>query len=183
MKTYILVYESFANFEVVLASHFLKTEGEIITVGLSKEPVHSGEGFTILPDVTVAEVDPKEVDALIIPGGRPDVLEEADDLLALIKAAQDNDAAIAAICSGVLQLARAGILVGKKFTTTLNHEDYDAFEGATYINEPLTLADNIITAKANAYVDFALTLGEMMDIFGDDDDYEATVEFFKFFKS
>lgn len=183
MKTYVMVYESFANFEVVLTSYLMKTQSEIITVALTKEPVTSAEGFKILPDMSVDEVDAKDIDLLIIPGGNPAELENATGLFDLIAQANENEAALGGICAGVIALAKAGVLKGKKYTTSVNPEDYEAFEGADYIDETLTVADYIVTAKANGYVDFALTIGEMMDIYEDDDDYEETVEFFKFFNA
>jgi hypothetical protein len=42
---------------------------------------------------------------------------------------------------------------------------------------------NILTAKPNGYVDFALELGRMMDIYQDEADLQETIDFFKYFKS
>ncbi|WP_175406469.1 hypothetical protein [Bacillus sp. FJAT-27264] len=42
---------------------------------------------------------------------------------------------------------------------------------------------NIVTALPNGYVDFALELGKLMNIYKDKADYQETIEFFKYFKS
>ncbi len=42
---------------------------------------------------------------------------------------------------------------------------------------------NIITARANAYVDFAIEVGKKMNLFKDDNDIEETIKFWKEFKN
>ncbi|KJD45088.1 hypothetical protein [Paenibacillus terrae] len=40
----------------------------------------------------------------------------------------------------------------------------------------------IVTAKANAYVDFGIELGKLMDIYENEQDLEETISFFKHFE-
>lgn len=46
----------------------------------------------------------------------------------------------------------------------------------------MTIEGNLITAKANKYVDFAIELGKVMDIYRDKEDLEETIQYFKLFK-
>lgn len=183
MKTYVLIYKEFAHFEVILASYFLKTVGEIITVGLSKEPVVSAEGYKIIPDMTIEEVNAKDADAFMIPGGDPSILEGQEALYTLIREMNAVDAIMGGICSGTLQFAKAGILADKEYTTSLEVGKYEAFDEDMFVNENVVLDDNIVTAKASGYVDFGIMMGHMMDIFQNEEDLEETVEFFREFKS
>lgn len=45
MNTYILIYDSFVQFEVTLAAYFMKTKGEVYTLGLEDKALISCEGF------------------------------------------------------------------------------------------------------------------------------------------
>lgn len=181
MKTYVLVYEGFAHFEVILASYFLKTRGEMITVGLKKELVTSGEGYQIMPHITLDEMDLDDVDVFIIPGGEPTQLYEETLLYDTIKELNDRDVVLGAICAGPTHLAKAGVLEGKEYTTSWDLSKLDAFDPDMFVKTNVVIDDNIITAQPTGYVDFGLALGEMMDIYEDDDDYEETVNFFKYF--
>ncbi len=41
---------------------------------------------------------------------------------------------------------------------------------------------NIITARANAYVDFAIEVGKALELFDDEADLQETIEFWKYHK-
>lgn len=181
MKTYILIYQEFAQFEVILTSYFMKTKGEIITVGLDDNKVTSHEGFITEPHITLEEVNSDEVDLFVIPGGDPDRIINNGVLIKLIKEINDKGKIVAAICAAPLTLAKAGILKDKKFTTTLPIEEFKEFGKRLFVDENVVIDQNIITAKASGYVDFAIELGKIMDIYEDDNDLEETVRYFKYF--
>lgn len=182
MNTHIFTYEGFAQFEVVLAAYFLATKGNITTVGISTEPVTSEEGFRTLPDTTLADISAEAVEVFIIPGGDPELLFGVDRLYTLLGELNRKKVPIAAICGGTVHLAKAGILKGRNFTTPLQLDNYSWFDKSRFENTPVVVDGNIITAKPNGYVDFALEIGRIMDIYKDDSDYEETVRFFKEFK-
>ena len=181
LKTYILIYETFVQFEVVLTNYFMKTKGEIITVGLDNREVTSWEGFKTVPHVTIDEVDPDGVDLFVIPGGEPDKLFESEKLRNLLKELYKQGKVLAAICAAPLQLARAGVLDDHKYTTTLPLDEFDSFNQDNFQNDNVVVDRNIITAKAAGYVDFALEIGRKMDIFENEADYQETVEYFKYY--
>ncbi len=182
MKTHVLIYEEFAQFEVIFATYFLRTVGDIITVGITDEPVTSGEGYVILPDMTVDELATEDVEVLIIPGGDPSLLYGCEDLYELIAEVKENGAVLAAICAGVVHLGKAGILEGAKYTTTVNPADYDVLDASSYVDENVVVSEKLITAKAQGYLDFAIELGQMLGIYKDEDDLNETIDFFKHYK-
>lgn len=182
MKSYVLVYEGFVQFEVVLASYLLKHAGDVITVGISKDPVISAESYKVIPDIIIDEVNIEEADAFIVPGGIPDTLFDCAAFYTLLEKLNAKGKVIGAICSAPLHLAKANVLQGKKYTTTMNPADFSDFDAANFLNENFVIDDNIITAKANGYVDFGIEIGKMVDIYEDEADYQETVDFFKYFK-
>lgn len=180
MNTYILVFDSFVQFEVAVAAYFMKTKGEIHTLGLNANPVESAEGFSVNPARILEEVRADEVDLLIIPGGETEGLSHNEDVLKLIRDLHEAGRGIGAICGGVSVLQAAGVLQGRIFTGI----ESSGHEHAGTSGEPaVAVDDNIVTAQPNGYVDFALELGRLMDIYQDQDDYQETVDFFKYFKS
>lgn len=182
MKTYVMVYEGFVQFEVVLTNYFMNTVGELITVGLDKKKVTSLEGVQIVPHITIDEVDIEDVDLFVIPGGEPETLYDEDEFYELIKTLNENDKIIGTICATPVHLAKAGILEDKKYTTTLPIDEFDEFESENYLDKLVVKDDNIVTAKARGYVDFAIELGKTMDIFEDEEDLQESIDFFKNYK-
>lgn len=45
LRAYIMVYDGFTEFEITLADYFIKTTGEIMTVGVTNQLVTSFEGM------------------------------------------------------------------------------------------------------------------------------------------
>lgn len=124
----------------------------------------------------------EDVDLFIISGGDPDKLIGNEEFYKLLTNLNDAKKKIGAICSGAVHLAKSGILNGKKFTTSVSLDEYKYFNKTDYQNDNIVVADNIITAKANGYVDFAIELGTIMNIYKDEADLKETIDFFKNFK-
>lgn len=182
MKTYVLVYEGFAHFEVILATYFLKFKGEIITVGLNKDEIISLEGFKIIPHITLEEVNLSDVDVFILPGGEPNKLYDNTYLYDILSNLNEKNIVMAAICAGPIHFAKAGILKGKKYTTSLDVKEHNVFDSSKYIHQNIVVDGNIITAKPTGYVDFAIEIGKVMDIYDGEADLVETMNFFKYFK-
>jgi putative intracellular protease/amidase len=171
LNTYILIYDSFVQFEVTLAAYFMKTKGEVYTLGLEDKALISCEGFSVNPSVLVENVDVSTIDLLIIPGGETDNLIGQEALLDLIRSLNRAGKVIAGICGGVSILKAAGVLDGKVYV--------DNESGVSNV----VVDGTIITAKPNGYVDFALEIGRVMSIYKDEADLQETIDFFKYFKS
>jgi putative intracellular protease/amidase len=171
LNTYILIYDSFVQFEVTLAAYFMKTQGEVYTLGLEHTAVTSCEGFSVNPTVILENVDVSSIDLFIIPGGDIDEIAKHEALLTLIRRLNDAGVIIGGICGGVSLLKTAGVLDSNLDQST------DSPDANVIIN------GNIITAKPNGYVDFALEIGKKLSIFKDEADLQETIDFFKYFKS
>jgi 4-methyl-5(b-hydroxyethyl)-thiazole monophosphate biosynthesis len=182
MRTGILVYDTCAQFEVVFAALILKDKGDVTTYGLEMRDYESMEGFRIRPHRLVEDLRPGDLDLFIIPGGRPETI--AGNALLSRKLAELNSEGkmLAAICGGPVHLGNAGLLRGKRFTTSVYEEWHDAFEGGTYVDEDLVEDGNIITAWPNAYADFALTLGRRMGAFTDKAEEASTLRMIREFQ-
>ncbi len=72
-----------------------------------------GHNFTL--NATFDDVNVKDYDALVIPGGRaPEYIRLNEKVLDMVRYFADKDKPIAAICHGAQVLAAAGVLKGKE---------------------------------------------------------------------
>jgi len=94
------------------------------------------------------EIDPKEFDALIIPGGfSPDRLRVIPEVLKLVREFHEEGKLIAAICHGPQVLISAGIVKDRRMTCYEAVKDDLVNAGAIYVDEPAVKDGNIITAR------------------------------------
>lgn len=182
MKAYVLIYEKFANFEVVIPMFLLNTKYEVLTVGVTKEQVHSSEGLLCQPHMAIEEVCLTNEDVVIIPGGDPSVLFNHEGVYELIRKADALGITIGAICAGPIHLAKAGILADREYTTSLDPKEDNDFNADMYVHDNVVVDEHIITAKPSGYVDFGIVLGQKLDIFEDQEDFDETVNFFREFQ-
>ncbi|WP_128101030.1 DJ-1/PfpI family protein [Paenibacillus sp. DCT19] len=183
MKTHILLFEGYVSFEIMLASYFMKTQGDVITVALDEGALGSYEGLSVNPDLILNQVDPSMVELFIIPGGDVTSLLKRGELMNFLHILNEQTTPIAAICSGTLLLGQAEVLEGKCFTTNAEAQMRDITTQGVYMNTNVVVDGHIITAKANAYVDFGIEIGKVMNIYSSSEDLEETIEVFKYFKA
>lgn len=166
MKIHVLIYDQFANFEVMLVGWMKANQHEMITVSLNQDFVTSVEGFKVMADQKLKDVDTKDVELLLIPGGNtPTILGNAY-LKQFIKSVNAQGAVIGAICFAPVLLGEADILENKQFTTSVGTDDesFTLFKNGHFTNEDVVVDGNIITAKGNAYVEFALEVCKHMEL-------------------
>ena len=134
-----------------------------------------------MPHITINEININEVDLFIIPGGDPSKVNEKGKLYELLTELDEKGIVIGAICSAPIHLAKAGVLSGKSYTTSVPVNEFPEFEEENYKDENVIIDKNIITAKASGYVDFAIELGKMMNIYKNEEDLLETIRYFKYY--
>jgi putative intracellular protease/amidase len=166
MKFYVLIYDGYAHFEADLVGWIKGRSDELVTVSLGKQEIHSAEGFIMKPHIVIDDVNISEVDAFIVPGGDAPSILGNPKLQQLLQQLHAENKLIGAICYGPLLLGNAGILQDKKFTTSVTSdlELFAEFNGGTFVDNGVTVDGNIVTAKGEDYVDFALTICRMAQV-------------------
>ena len=153
----------------MITNYFLQCTGhEIIFATIDGKAVTAQERFSLNAACALNEIDPKEVELLLVPGG--DISSIAnEEVYSFIRAVVDNKHLVAGICNGVDELDNAGILNG--------------IESTHSVKEALVVGEYVITARANMYVDMAIALGKKMNLFVDEADLQETIDFWKLHKT
>lgn len=123
------------------------------------------EGYSINADLPLEKLELSDIRSFIVPGGE---IANIDDALVtdIIRQLHRKNVLIAGICAGVDVLEKAGILNDIRSTRSVMQED-------------CVKDGNVITARANAYVDFAIEAAGVLDLFEDEADLQETISFWK----
>ncbi|MFW9908828.1 MAG: DJ-1/PfpI family protein [Candidatus Thorarchaeota archaeon] len=180
MNVYMLLYNGFVEFEVTVSLMALRRHSTLHTFSIDEKMVKSYCGLSVEADMILEEVNPADIDLLLIPGGEPKSYKNRDDVQNLIQIIHSRGTPIAAICGGPEFLAQAGVIKNRRITHS--HEpEYGSrvFHESTITNEDVVVDGNIITARGQAYVEFAVEIGKQLGIFENEDDALETQLWFK----
>lgn len=163
---YILLADGFEEIEALAPCDMLRrADVEVRLVSVTEKLHVSGtHGISIMADLTVSEMNSRDIDMLVFPGGMPGAknLDEHPRTDILVRHCLDRNAYLAAICAAPMILGKRGVLAGKKAICFPGFEKYLA--GAEIMEGERVVRDgNIVTAVgAGAAVDFGLKLVEIM---------------------
>lgn len=98
-------------------------------------------------DATADAVRMDDLDALVVPGGNaPDTMRLNEAMVRLVKRANATGKIVAAICHGPQLLISAGVVRGRRLTSSPSITVDLANAGARWVDEPVVQDGNIITA-------------------------------------
>ncbi|WP_113701498.1 DJ-1/PfpI family protein [Nonomuraea lactucae] len=160
------IYDTMADWEAGHAIAHLRNGAfrrepgfEVVTVGLTGEPITTMGGMRVIPDITLDQLSPEGSELLILAGAE---LWEAGDALApfgrAARAFLDAGVPVAAICGATAGLAREGLLNDRDHTSAVLQylETVEGYEGAKhYLDEDAVTGGDLITAGPTEPVAFA----------------------------
>ena len=155
----ILAADLFEDMELLYPLVRLQEEGATVTVAaVDGRAVKGKKGYAPLtPDATVDEVRAGDFDGLVIPGGfAPDKLRRSEAVLDLVRAFDAAGKPIAFICHAGWVPISAQILKGRRATSVGAIRDDMVNAGVEWVDEPVVVDANLITARTPA--DLALWL-------------------------
>ena len=156
MKDVFLVYDKSCFYEIVILNYFMSFSNcDMVFCSLDGKPVRTMEGFSVNVDMPLEAINKEQIRSFIIPGGN---IAEIDtrEVKVYLQALMKREILIAGICAGVDVLDHAGILCDVKSTHSTD-EDW-------------VTDKNVITARANAYVDFAVEVAKKLNLFASEAD-------------
>ena len=128
----------------------LREEGaNVLVVAPASEQVYVSKlGYPVKPDLAVADVEPADLDAVVIPGGfAPEGMRKHKPMVDLVREVHKQGNLVAAICHAGWMLASSGIARGRRLTCVPNIKDAVINAGANYVDEPVVRDGNLITSR------------------------------------
>ncbi len=122
-------------------------------------------GLTIKSTLSFSDLIVAKYKTVLIPGGDPAAVIGNQNLKNIIKLAHSQKSILAAICAGPVVLEQASILDGKKIAYGYEGPQKEwllsngFFKKTELTNEPYIVDDNIITARPDHFIDFAIEVG------------------------
>lgn len=149
-----------------------RRDWQVRTCALVKKPVTTLGGMTIMPDLSLAEIQPDHAVILILPGADRWMEPAQAAILAIVRKFIAAHIPVAAICGATGALAEAGMLDAVRHTS--NGRDYlkmfcPHYRGQTLYQEELAVTDgNIITAGSSSAVEFACHIFRLLGALGEE---------------
>lgn len=178
---YIYVLDTLADWELGYVTAELSSgrffrkdapEVSVKTVAISKEPIKTMGGLTIIPDCSINDVVVDKKSVLLLPGANTwdkmehsAIIEKAGELLSV-------GAMVCAICGATVALANAGLLDQRPHTS--NGAGYlemfsPSYKGQKFFADAPSAADhNLITASSTGSLLWAKQIIERLDVFQHD---------------
>ncbi|MDW2878085.1 MULTISPECIES: DJ-1/PfpI family protein [Bacillaceae] len=169
MTTAIILYPGFSECELsAVISVLTQANHPKVFIGLDDEPVIGEAGLSCNPDISLNEAEISQYQSLILPGvdDFKHLLAE-DDLFSFIRSGYKQDAVIAAISSAPYLMAKSGILDDRSYTAGISKQSREflgVFNEERYVDAPYVFDRGILTAKGNAFVDFAIKFGQVLEL-------------------
>ena len=150
----ILASNGFEQSELMDPRESLKTAGYAVDVvspeaGSIRGWKGKDWGDSVAVDVVLADADPKDYDALVLPGGviNPDKLRMDAAALDFIRAFADDDKVIAAICHAPWLLVESGIAKDRDVTSWPSVRTDLEHAGGRWRDEAVVEDGNLITSR------------------------------------
>ena len=116
--------------------------------GLGDKSYRGKYGYPATMDGHVRDFLPESLAGVVAPGGwAPDKLRRDKDVLTLVRAVHEAGGMVATICHGPWILISAGIVRGRRLTSTVGIKDDVTNAGATWVDESVVVDGNIISSR------------------------------------
>ncbi len=152
-KIVALVDEVYEDLELWYPRIRLEEEGwKVVVAGPEKgREYHGKHGYPCRPEAAIDAIEASQFDALLVPGGfAPDKLRRIEHVKSLVRDFNADGKLIAFICHAGWVLISAGILRGRRATSTVGIRDDMLNAGAIWLDEPLVVDGNLVSSRTPA---------------------------------
>ncbi len=126
-------------------------EPELVSLETGEiQGVHGMEKADTFPvDVAVADADPGEYEALVLPGGvkNPDLLRANDDAVRFVRSFFEDGKPVGAICHGPWTLVEADVVRGRTVTSWPSIKTDLKNAGAMWVDEEVHVDAGLVTSR------------------------------------
>ncbi|MCR4591461.1 MAG: type 1 glutamine amidotransferase [Lachnospiraceae bacterium] len=144
-----LVSDDFEDLELWCPVMRLREEGFRVDLAAEKPGKYHGKyGVPCEVELSFNDVDPADYDGVLVPGGwAPDKLRRFPKVLDIVRHMDKEGKLIGEICHAGWVLISAGILKGRKVTSTPGIKDDMTNAGAEWLDEACVVDGNLISAR------------------------------------
>ena len=161
MKILVFLANGCEDVEAITVIDYLRrADIDVTTVSIhDTNDIITKSNITLTADTNLNDIDPKEFDGLYIPGGTKgaEALRDDDRVINIVKAFNDEEKLIAAICAGPIVLNKAGVLADKRATSFPDLKD-DIDNVLEYVDDQMVVTDGNITTSRGAAVTVYLAM-------------------------
>lgn len=153
----------FEECEALLVVDIARRAGlDLKTVSVTGEKeVTSSHNVTVIADLLLGEVDFKEMDMIVLPGGMPGTknLEACEPLMEQVEAFYKDSKCISAICAAPSIFGHKGFLKGRNAVSYPEFESH--LEGAEVSSNSVEVSEHVTTSRGlGTAIDFGLAIVE-----------------------
>lgn len=170
-RAHALVFDGFADWELghVLPELRRFARLEVATVGFSRDAVVSMGGLRVIPDLSIPEVDLRDVRIFILPGGHMwEGSYPRSEIEPLLHRLQGAQVPIAAICAATTAVARAKLLGDREHTSNslayLSKQVPEYSEAERFTGRLATRDRHLITASGLGSIEFTMEVFDELDL-------------------
>jgi len=161
---YVTLADGFEEIEAITPIDILRrADIAVTTLSISDNLTVTGaHGICVTANKTMSQINPQDMEALILPGGAGhELLDASNEVHALINYALSNNLYIAAICAAPSILGKKMLLDGKNATCFPGFEQF--LYGANVKADKVVTDGKIITAKgAGAAAEFGFEICSLL---------------------
>lgn len=162
-KIGVFLATGFEECEALLVVDIARRAGlDLKTISVTGEKeVTSSHNVTIIADLLLGEVDFKEMDMIVLPGGMPGTknLEACEPLMEQVEAFYKDGKCISAICAAPSIFGHKGFLKGRNAVSYPEFESH--LEGAEVSRNSVEVSEHVTTSRGlGTAIDFGLAIVE-----------------------
>lgn len=179
LTVHLAVYNTLADWETGHAiAHINNPEYQtnpgryqVRTVGSTTDAVTTAGGIRILPDLALADLDPRDSAMLILPGASAYLTGGLTEFIDAAGRFLDAGVPVAGICGATVAMAQRGVLDGRRHTSNAAEAlSWTGYAGSgDYVDEPAVTdhsrPGHLITAAAMHPVPFAREIFTELDLY------------------
>ena len=168
MKDLFLVFDKSCFYEIVILNYYMSFSNcDTVFCSLDGKAVRAMEGFCVNVDMALKDLDRDQIRSFTVPGGNVSEIDN-EYVREYLRDLKERGVLINGICAGVDVLDNAGVLMDVKSTHSTDED---------FVSDK-----NVITSRANAYVNFAIEVAKKLNLFESEEDLQGTVDFWKNYK-